>query len=95
MRDRGLLDIAVHPDFFNGSPYVYALYTYDPPEVFQNTGLAGPDGIGNRAARLTRITADVNTAYTTAVPGSEVVILGTNSTWENFNAFANSTNNFN
>ena len=94
-RDRGLLDIAVHPDFFNGSPYVYALYTYDPPEVFQNSGWAGPDGNGNRAARLTRITADASTNFTTAVPNSEVVILGTNSTWNNFNAFANSTNDFN
>jgi|GEM_PF-1486687 len=90
-RDRGLIDIAVHPDFFNGSPYVYAAYTYDPPEVFQNSGLAGADGKGNRAGRVTRITADASTNYTTAVPGSEVVILGTNGTWENFNAFANST----
>ncbi|MEM6612373.1 MAG: PQQ-dependent sugar dehydrogenase, partial [Cyanobacteria bacterium P01_C01_bin.72] len=94
-RDRGLLDIAVHPDFFNGSPYVYALYTYDPPEVFQNSGLAGEDGNGNRAARLTRITADASNGYRTAIPGSEVVILGQNSTWSNFNAFANSTNDFN
>ncbi len=92
--DRGLLDIAVHPDFFNGSPYVYALYTYDPPEVFQNTGLAGEDGRGNRAGRLTRITADASTNYTTAVSGSEVVILGTNSTWDNFNGFVNSTVDF-
>ncbi len=94
-RDRGLIDIAVHPDFFNGSPYVYAGYTYDPPEVFQNSGLAGPDGKGNRAGRVTRITADPSTNYTTAIPGSEVVILGTNSTWDNFNAFANSTNDKN
>jgi glucose/arabinose dehydrogenase len=94
-RDRGLLDIAVHPDFFNGSPYVYALYTYDPPQVFQNTGLAGRDGNGNRAARLTRITADASTNYTTAVAGSEVVILGKNSIWQNFNAFVNSTFDFN
>ena len=93
-RDRGLLDIAVHPDFFNGSPYVYALYTYDPPEVFENTGLAGEDGNGNRAARLTRITADAATGFTTAVPDSEVVILGTNSTWDNFNGFVNSTRDF-
>ncbi|MGK7895724.1 MAG: DUF4347 domain-containing protein [Xenococcus sp. (in: cyanobacteria)] len=94
IRDRGLLDIAVHPDFFNGSPYVYALYIYDPPEVFENTGLAGEDGVGNRASRLTRITADPSTNFTTAVPGSEEVILGKNSTWENFNGFVNSTNDF-
>ena len=94
VRDRGLLDIAIHPDFFNGSPYVYALYTYDPPEVFENEGLAGEDGEGNRAGRLTRITADASTNFTTAVPDSEVVILGTNSTWENFNGFVNSTVDF-
>ena len=93
-RDRGLIDIAVHPNFFNGSPYVYAAYTYDPPEVFLNTGLAGSDGNGNRAARLTRIMADPTTNYTTAIPGSEVVILGKNSIWENFNGFANSTRDF-
>ena len=93
VRDRGLLDIALHPDFAN-TPYVYLLYTYDPPEVFNNTGAAGPDGKNNRAARLTRVTADASTNYTTAVPGSEVVLLGKNSTWDNFNGFANSTTNF-
>ncbi len=94
-RDRGLLDIAVHPEFPN-QPYVYLLYTYDPPEVFNFPGdpLAGPDKRGNRAGRLTRVTADVNTDYTTAVSGSETVILGTNSVWANFNAFANSTVDF-
>jgi glucose/arabinose dehydrogenase len=93
-RDRGLLDIAVHPDFLNGKPYIYALYTYDPPETAQNTGLAGIDGVGNRAGRLTRITADANTNYTRAIANSEVVILGKNSTWNNFNAFVNSTRDF-
>ena len=93
-RDRGLLDIAVHPDFPN-NPYVYLLYTYDPPEVFNHTGLAGPDGRGNRAGRLTRVTADPNTNYTTAIEGSEVILLGKNSTWDNFNGFVNSTNDFN
>ena len=91
--DRGLIDIAVHPDF-SEHPYVYLLYAYDPPEVFQNTDLAGPDGRGNRAGRLTRVTADPDTNFTTAIPGSEVVILGTNSTWDNFNAFVNSTFDF-
>lgn len=95
VRDRGLLDIAVHPDFEN-NPYVYLLFTYDPPEVFnQQAGtLAGPDGRGNRAGRLIRVTADASDNYRTAVAGSEVVLLGSNSTWENFNGFANSTTNF-
>ncbi len=93
VRDRGLLDLAVHPDFEN-TPYVYLLFTYDPPEVFGFTGLAGPDGRGNRAGRLIRVTADPSNQYKTAIPGSEVVLLGTNSTWENFNGFVNSTNDF-
>ena len=77
VRDRGLLDIAIHPDFEN-NPYVYLLFTYDPPEVFDNVGdpLAGPDQEGNRAGRLIRVTADASTNYTTAIAGSEVVLLG-------------------
>jgi glucose/arabinose dehydrogenase len=95
IRDRGLLDIAVHPDFEN-NPYVYLLFTYDPPEVFNNVGnsLAGPDGIGNRAGRLIRVTADASNQYRTVVEGSEVVLLGSASTWNNFNAFVNSTDDF-
>lgn len=92
--DRGLLDIAIHPDFEN-TPYIYLLFTYDPPEVFQNSGLAGPDGRGNRAGRLIRVTADPGNDYQTAIAGSEVVLLGTNSTWDNFNGFVNSTTDFN
>lgn len=96
VRDRGLLDIAVHPDFEN-NPYIYLLFTYDPPEVFENVGdpLAGPDRTGNRAGRLIRVTADANNQYRTAVANSEVVLLGSNSTWNNFNAFVNSTSDFN
>ncbi|MEM6364053.1 MAG: PQQ-dependent sugar dehydrogenase, partial [Planctomycetota bacterium] len=91
-RDRGLLDIAVHPDFAS-NPYVYLLFTYDPPEVNDQASgtLAGPDGRGNRAGRLIRVTADASNGYRTAVADSEVVLLGTNSTWNNFNGFANST----
>ena len=94
VRDRGLLDIAVHPNFTN-NPYVYLLFTYDPPEVYNYTGGAGPDGQNNRASRLVRVTADANNNYRTAVPGSEVVLLGKNSTWGNFNGFVNSTTNLN
>lgn len=89
VRDRGLLSIAVHPEFYQGKPYVYLLFTYDPPEVFDannvnnpNT-LAGPDEMGNRPSRLIRVTADSSTNYTTALANSEVVLLGTNSTWAN------------
>ncbi|MEO1393970.1 MAG: DUF4347 domain-containing protein [Cyanobacteria bacterium J06634_5] len=92
-RDRGLLDIALHPDFTN-NPYVYLLFTYDPPEVFNFTGDSGPDGNNNRAGRLIRVTADAANGYRTAVAGSEVVLLGKNSTWDNFNGRVNSTFNF-
>lgn len=87
---RGLLDVELHPDFEN-NPYVYLAFVYDPPEVYQHTGLAGPDGSGNRASRLIRVTADVNEGYLKAVPGSEVILLGANSTWENYNPFVDST----
>ena len=93
-RDRGLLGLAVHPDFPN-QPYVYLSFTYDPPEVFENSGgLAGPDGNGNRPSRVIRVEADPDTNFTTAIPDSEVVLLGTNSIWENINRpNGNSTDN--
>ena len=58
--------------------YVYAFYVVDPPDTAENPPgtNAGPDGGGNRFAYLVRFTADAATNYTTAVPGSEVVMLG-------------------
>jgi len=52
--DRGLLELAVDPFFGQnrGRDYVYLLFTYDPPETTGRSGLAGPDGGGNRPARL-------------------------------------------
>ncbi|QEG02814.1 Quinoprotein glucose dehydrogenase B precursor [Stieleria maiorica] len=96
VQDRGLVDFEVHPDFAN-NPYIYLNYTVDPPEVYNHVGnpLAGPDGSGNRAGRLIRMTLDASTNYTTVVPGSTVTLLGANSTWNNFNAFVDSTLNFN
>ncbi len=93
--DRGLLDIAIHPDLDDGSPYMYLLYTYDPPEVYQNAAnqYAGPDKVGNRAGRLMKVTLDSATNYTTIVQNSEEILLGSASTWENFNAFTNSVFN--
>ncbi len=95
LQDRGLVDFALDPNF-QSNGYIYLLYTYDPPEVFDNVGngFAGPDGRGNRAGRLERFTLDSATGFTTVVSGSEEVILGKNSTWNNFNGFTDSTANF-
>lgn len=92
VRDRGLLGIAVHPDFgkaTNAKNYIYLLYTYDPPETNPSNAsnnssstLDDPDKAGNRTARLLRVEADPATNYTTAKAGTEVVLLGKNSTWQ-------------
>jgi glucose/arabinose dehydrogenase len=73
--DRGMLGIAVHPEFPQ-QPYVYALYTYDPPGATADAG-------HSRVSRLSRYTADPAGNYNRAIAGSEVVLLGTNSTLAN------------
>ena len=73
--DRGLMDIALHPNFPE-LPYVYAFYVVDPPDTAGLTGNAGPDGGGNRFAHVVRFTADAATGFTTVVPGSEVILVG-------------------
>jgi glucose/arabinose dehydrogenase len=82
-RDRGLIGIAVHPQFYNGNPYIYLSYTYDPPEAALGNGDAGRDGKGNRPSRMIRVEADAATGFTTFKAGTQVVLLGTNSTWAN------------
>ena len=72
--DRGLLSLTLHPKF-PAEPYVYLLFTYDPPGVAK-------DGSGERVSRLIRVTADPkNTSV--ALPNSQVILLGKNSTREN------------
>jgi glucose/arabinose dehydrogenase len=73
-RDRGLLGIAIHPEFFTGSPYIYDFLASEAPQR---------DQANNRPSRLSRITADVGSGYTRAVANSNVVILGKNSTFAN------------
>src|SRR4051812_36044625 len=80
--DRGLLGIAVHPGF-PAQPYVYLLYTYDPPEVQGQSGLLGPDQGGARVARLLRVSADANAGYNVALAGSRQVLLGSQSVYAN------------
>lgn len=95
IQDRGLISIAVHPNFPN-PPYVYLLFAgegtdniTDPPQ-----SLAGPDKGGNRAGVLWRVTADSATNYKTWEPGSQVVLIGTNSIRANFNEYVDSTVDF-
>jgi glucose/arabinose dehydrogenase len=73
--DRGIIDIALHPDFIH-NPYVYVSYAVDPPDTAGQTGNAGPDGGGNRFWYVERFTADAATNYTTMVPGSGVILEG-------------------
>ncbi len=73
--DRGLLGIAVDPDFPQ-KPFVYLSYVYDPPGTAQ-------DSADPRLIRVVRFTADAAQGYNVAVPGSMEVILGKNSTAEN------------
>ena len=64
--DRGMLGLAIHPEFPTVN-YVYLLYTYDPPETFDNFDAAGNNGHGQRVAQLLRVEADPNTKDQTAV----------------------------
>jgi glucose/arabinose dehydrogenase len=73
--DRGLLGIAVDPSFPT-KPYVYLSYVYDPPGVVV-------DGKDPRVVRVVRYTADAEKNYNVAVPFSEKIILGKNSTADN------------
>lgn len=73
--DRGLLDIALHPDLAN-NPYLYVFYVVDPADTAGQTGNAGADGGGNRFSYLERYTLDATTGYQTIVEGSDVVLLG-------------------
>jgi len=76
--DRGLLGLAIHPDFPQ-APYVYLLYTHDP--VGATPDQASP--VAGRVAQLLRVEADPSTGFVTAKPGTEVVLLGSNSTLAN------------
>ncbi len=74
-QDRGLLDIALHPDF-EESPYLYAFYTVDPPGTEGQAGNAGADGGGNRFSWLVRWELDASDGYQSVVAGSKTILLG-------------------
>ncbi len=84
IQDRGMLGLAVHPQFPK-QPYVYVLFTYDPPETAGVGGYGGSDNRGARVARLVRLTADAGQNYNVATDGG-TVLLGLNSTFANIGA---------
>ena len=80
--DRGLLDIAVSPNFPT-TPYIFAYFGYDAP-IGQtapkwNDACPTPPGATTDgcviSGRLVRLTADASTGYNTMVAGSETVII--------------------
>ena len=79
---RGLLGLAVHPGFPT-TPYVYLGFSYDPPQISGLTGSGGRDGDGARVSRVLQVSADAGFGFDVALAGSEVVLLGRNSTYAN------------
>ncbi len=73
--DRGLLGLAVDPEFPQ-KPYLYLSYVYDPPEL-------APDVGEPRVIRIARVTADASKDYSVAVPGSLEVLVGKQSVLDN------------
>ena len=69
-QDRGLLDIALHPD----EPFLYAFHVVDPPEAAGLGGGAARDAAGNRYSHVVRF--ELAPDGLSVVPGSETVILG-------------------
>ncbi len=73
--DRGLLGLAVDPEFPQ-KPYIYLSYVYDPPG-------STPDSADPRVIQIARVTADASKDYDVAVPGSLTVLVGKQSILEN------------
>lgn len=80
--ERGLLGVVVHPDFPR-QPYVYVTYSYDPPQTRSRRGAAGIDGNGQRVSRLSRFVASADSNFNVGRVGSELIVLGRNSSWAN------------
>lgn len=72
--NRGLVGIAVHPDFPQ-TPYLYLAYAFQPPEA------RGYQDGGARLSRVVRISADPDN-LNRALPDSLVVLLGASGTFE-------------
>ncbi|MEO5963937.1 MAG: PQQ-dependent sugar dehydrogenase, partial [Candidatus Limnocylindrales bacterium] len=82
--DRGLLGIALDPDFLTGSPFIYLFYVYDAPPgqtapVWNDVCPSSPSGPGGTAdgcpatSKLERIRVDLSTNL--MVPGSRTELI--------------------
>jgi glucose/arabinose dehydrogenase/Ca2+-binding RTX toxin-like protein len=75
VQDRGLIDFAFHPDFPD-VPKVYMTYSVDPPGTADATGLAGPDGGGNRFVWLVSYDVDLSGPSPAVDPASKEILVG-------------------
>ena len=73
--DRGLLDIALDPNFAQNG-FIYAFEVVDPPDTAGKTGTPGRTAFGNRYSQVVRYTADPATGFTTILPNSAKILLG-------------------
>lgn len=74
--DRGLMDIALHPDF-DTNPYLYAFYVVDPEGSAEGTDGQRPDAEGNRYAHVVKYELNTDGPLPTIVEGSKEILLGT------------------
>ncbi|WP_075997201.1 putative Ig domain-containing protein [Salaquimonas pukyongi] len=73
--DRGLMDIAIHPDFDN-NPYIYLFHVVDPPESDGASGNAGLNGSGNRYAHVVRYEMDTSGAQPVIDETTKTILVG-------------------
>jgi glucose/arabinose dehydrogenase len=73
--DRGLVDVALHPDLAT-HPYLYAYYVVDPPDAAEGKDGAARDADGNRFCHLSRFLINLDGPTPKIDMESETVILG-------------------
>ena len=78
--DRGMMSVAVDPEFAT-TRRIFVSYSYDDPD--ETVGVSGPDGAGGNGQRVSRVSSFELSANFQADLESEIVVLGKNSTWAN------------
>ncbi len=73
--DRGLMDIALHPDF-DANPFLYAFYVVEPEGSADGVDGQRPDAAGNRFAHVVKYEVNTDGPLPTLVEGSKEILLG-------------------